>query len=159
MGLAILSVLFVWAADCYFRETNTLYSALYFLSIIEDLSIAYYLYMFVLGNVPGERDLALSSFAFHLVLNFAFIFIHLRGIAGDPTPQYKQLKRDFKCTYHCCNIMTYLFNFKMSLFLISYFFGRVRFAGRFSSDNWQKFNTFSVLWLLSVYSCFMIDFY
>jgi hypothetical protein len=146
-------------ADCCYKETNTLCSVIYFLSFVEDLAIAYYIYMFILNEVPGDRSLALSSFAFHFLLNFAFIFIHLKGIAAEPSAQYKQLKRDFSYTYWCCNILTYIFNFKMALILISYFFGRVRFAGRFTSDNWQKFNTFSVLYILTVYITFVADFY
>lgn len=35
----------------------------------------------------------------------------------------------------------------------------MRFAGRFSSDNWQYFNTFSVLYILAVYLPFVADFY
>lgn len=157
--MCIILILFTWAADTMFRETETLHSVLYFLSLLEDATIGYYLYMYILGKVPGDRSLALSSFAFLAVLNIAYIFIHLRGIQGQPSPQYKQVRRDFKCTYWCCNLLAYALNFKMSLILISYFFGRVRFAGRFTSDNWQKFNTFSVLYMITVYATFLIDFY
>jgi hypothetical protein len=79
----------------------------------------------------------MASIIFHFILNFGFIFIHAKGIQTKPTPQYRQLKRDFTYSYYFCNVLTYIFNFKIALFQISYFGGRVRYAGRFSSDNWQ----------------------
>lgn len=65
-----------------------------------------------------------------------FVFIHITSIQKDATPQYRQLRKDFTCSYWFFNLLSYCLNFKMSLVLISYFCGRVRFAGKFSSDNW-----------------------
>jgi len=47
----------------------------------------------------------------------------------------------------------------MSLFLISSFAARPRFSGTFNNDNWQKFNLFSILYIVLVYIPFVSDFY
>jgi hypothetical protein len=159
IGTAVVMILFTWMADCCARETDILHSLVYFLGYLENATMGYLAYKWVIGEVPGDRSLAQASFAFHLLLNWVFVFIHCRGILAAPSPQYRQLRKDFWCTFWCCNVLAYALNFKMALILVSYFCGRVRFAGRFTSDNWQQFNTFSVLYILLVYLPLLGDFY
>lgn len=52
-----------------------------------------------------------------------------------------------------------MINFKISVFLISSFGARPRWSGRFSTENWQKFNLFSILYVMLVYLPFLADFY
>jgi len=47
--MCILLIVFVWIADCFSRETNIFHSVLYFLSLLEDVTILYYIYMLILG--------------------------------------------------------------------------------------------------------------
>jgi hypothetical protein len=101
----------------------------------------------------------MASFASHFLLNTIFIVVHIKSIMLGASLEYKQVLKDFRFTYWCCNGMAYMCNFKMSLILISSFFGRPRFGGTFNTDSWQKFNIFSVLYVLMVYIPFVGDFY
>lgn len=77
---AVLIIIFVWMVDCCFRDTNILHAVVFFLSFVEDACMVMLVYIFAMGDVPGDRSLALASIIFHLLLNFGFIFIHAKGI-------------------------------------------------------------------------------
>lgn len=152
-------ILLNWLIDCCFKKNQMTHAITFSLGILEDVVIAYWLYKYYIGEVPGDRTLAFASFIAHVSLNTLFILVHICSIASDPTSQYKELKKSHKITYYGCNLLAYLLNFKISLILISHYFNAFKFSGSFSSDNWQRFNVFSMLYILAVYLVFIGDFY
>lgn len=148
-----------WIADCCDRSTDIMHSMMYFLGFLEVGLIFVLLYMGSIGKVSGDRSLALVSFAMFFLLNLIFMVIHQKSIIEGSSLEYKQVQKDFKYTFLCCNCLSYCCNFKMSLILISQFYGRPRFGGTFNNDSWQKFNTFAVLYIILVYIPFVADFY
>lgn len=159
LGATLFFIVLSWLADCCYRQTNILHCLVYFLSYVEMAIIAYLIYIYYLGEVKGDRSLTMASFAMQLVLNLIFIVVHTKGIIPNSTMQYKQLQRDYKKTFWFFNYQAYFLNWKMSLMLISYFFGIVGFAGKFNQDNWQIVNTFSVLYILGVFLPMIADYY
>ena len=55
--------------------------------------------------------------------------------------------------------MAYLFNFKISIMMVSNFGALPRFGANYTPDNWAKFNIFSGLYIVLVYLPFALDFY
>lgn len=148
-----------WLIDCCFSQNLMTHCIVFCLGILEDVVIAYWLYKYFTGEIPGDRTLAFVSFIAHGSLNTLFILAHSCLIASRPTQQYKELKKSYKLTFYGCNLLAYLLNFKMSLILISHFLNAFKFSGTFSSDNWQWFNVFSMLYIMLVYLVFIGDFY
>ena len=94
-----------------------------------------------------------------ILLNMIFIVVHCKVILDNATTEYKMVLNKYKCSSYLINWMSYIFNFKMSLCLVSSFCGRQRFSGTFTDDDWQKFNMIGVLYIALVYFPFIADFY
>jgi len=159
LGAAVFFMMLSWVADCCDRATNILHSVLYFLSYLEVALMGLLGYYYAIGDVKGDRNLTMAAFASHILLNLLFVVVHLKSILDTSSAEYRQVLKDFRGTFWCCNGVAYLLNFKMALILVSQFWGRPRFGGTFNADSWQKFNIFSVLYIILVYLPFMGDFY
>jgi len=156
---AFFFVVVVLCVDCFRKSTNFLQALLFFLSFLEVAVWCMMIFLYGIGKVEGHRSLSVVSFAVQDLLNLFFIPVHLKLMMPAASPEYKQVFEEYKCSSWTLQIIAYLFNFKMSLILISSFAARPRFSGTFSGDSWQKFNLFAILYIVLTYLPFMFDFY
>lgn len=155
----VLIFILVLLVDCCWKSTNFLHSILFFYSFLEDACWGFMLYLYFTGEVEGDRSLSVVSLGSHLFLNLVFVVVHCKLVMSKASPEYKQVFKEFKCSSWTIQLLSYFLNFKMSLMLISSFAARPRYSGTFNSDSWQKFNIFSVLYIILVYATFTVDFY
>ena len=136
IGASIVFFLFVLLIDCCCRSTNFLHSLLFFLAIVEDAVLGYLVWMWLQGEIDGDRSLTLLSLGIQALLNLIYMIVHAKLILRNGSPEYKQVFKTYCCTSWCFQILTYLLNFKMSLILVSNFAERPRFSGTFNNDSW-----------------------
>ena len=91
----------------------------------------------------------------YVCINCVHAIIHPRYMVPNTLYSYKQLLTDYKCGTFIARAISYLFSFKFSLILVSYFFGSARLKGDYSAMNWKQFNRFSLAFCLFPYTCMM----
>jgi hypothetical protein len=73
--------------------------------------------------------------------------------------KYQKILDEYTWSSRFVNFSAYCFNFKLCVFLLSNFAELPRFDGEWTGDNWQKYCTFSAVYMAFVFLPFMIDFY
>jgi hypothetical protein len=136
LGAAVVCFIVVLFVDCCCKSTNFLHSLLFFLALLEDAVVGFLIYMWIIGEVEGDRSLTLLSLSVHCLLNIIFMIVHLKLMLKNGSPEYKQVYKNYCCTSWLFQTMGYVLNFKISLILVSSFASRPRFSGTFNNDSW-----------------------
>ena len=136
LGTAVLMFLVVLITDCVKRSTNFLHSILFFFSFLEVGAWGYLIYLWAVGRVEGNRQLTMVSLGVQVLINLVFCAVHYKVMQPNAAPELKQVFKEYKRSSWCIQILAYLFNYKMSLMLISSFAARPRFSGRYNNDSW-----------------------
>jgi hypothetical protein len=159
LGASVVCFLIVFIVDCCKRSTDFLQSLLFLLCWCEDGVLGYLLWMWWQGEVEGDRSLTVISLGVEVLLNLCFMAVHCKLMIRNGSPEYRQVFKEYKGTSWCISLLSYLLNFKMSVFLVSSFAARPRWSGTLNHDGWQKFNIFALLYIGLVYLPFTADFY
>ena len=139
------------------RASNFKESLIAFWSIPEVMSWACLIW-FMWHRVSTESyatSLACIGAIFYVCLNSVHAVIHPRYMVPNTLYSYKQLLINYKCGTFVARAIAYLFSFKFSLVLVSYFFNSPRLKGDYSAMNWKQFNRFSLAFILLPYACMM----
>jgi hypothetical protein len=92
--------------------------------------------MWWLGEVEGDRSLTVISLGVEVLLNLCFMAVHLKLMIRNGSAEYRQVFKEYKGSSWCISILSYLVNFKMSVFLVSSFAARPRWSGTLNHDGW-----------------------
>lgn len=85
--------------------------------------------------------------------------VHCKLMVRNGSAEYKQVFKEYPCSSWFISAISYLLDFKLSVFLVSSFAARPRWSGTLNQDGWQKFNIFALLYIGLVYLPFTADFY
>ena len=88
LAAAAMFFLVVLLVDCCKKSTNFLHSLLFFLAILETTILGYYSWMWVAGEVKGDRSISLVSIGLFILLNLVFIPIHFKLIFEKASEDY-----------------------------------------------------------------------
>lgn len=127
-----------------------------FLSVPELMS--WFLLTFLMYDKIGQAIPTLAAagaILMYVIINFFHAVVHPRKIVPKSLDNYKALYTQYKCTTYPTMFIAYIFSFKYSLLLISYFWLRPRWSGDYSPANWFVFNCFSFLFLILPYPAMM----
>ena len=91
------------------------------------------------------------------LVNLVHACIHPRIMVPHTLFSYKTLITNYKCSTFLFRFISYVFTFKFSLILVSYFWMRPRFKGDYSAHNWKTFNRLSISWIILPYPIMMIS--
>jgi hypothetical protein len=92
-----------------------------------------------------------GALGFYLILNLVHAIVHCRSIVPQSLQSYKVLHTNYKCNTYFVRTLSYLFSFKFSLILVSYFFMRPQYKGDYSQANWRAFNRINLVFLILPY--------
>lgn len=81
--------LIVFIVDCVKRSTDFLPSLLFLLSWCEDGVLIYLLWMWVQGEVEGDRSLTVISLGVEVLLNLCFMAVHCKLMVRNGSPEYR----------------------------------------------------------------------
>ena len=98
-----------------------------------------YRYREKFNPVPTDPvfSLAVIAILLYCIVNWVHMCIHPRKMVPNTLFSYKTLLTNYKCSTWCFQVISYLFTFKFSLILVSYFWLRPRFRGDYSALNWK----------------------
>jgi hypothetical protein len=88
LALAGFFFLVVFLVDCYAESTNIMHSVLPFYSLLEVGAWGALIWLYITGEVEGERVLSVFSFCAHLILNVIFTVVHFKFIMPRSSPHY-----------------------------------------------------------------------
>lgn len=108
--------------------------------------------------IPQEPCFVLCCLALLLyaIINLVHACIHPRKMVPNSLFSYKTLLTNYKCSTFIFRIISYIFTFKFSLILVSYFWLRPRFRGDYSALNWKQFNRLSIVFICLPYPLMML---
>lgn len=149
----------MFIVDCVKRSTDFLQSLLFLLTWCELAVVLYLVLMWVRGEVEGDRSLTVISLGVQALLNLCFMGVHCKLMVRNGSAEYKQVFKEYPGSSWFISAISYLLDFKLSVFLVSSFAARPRWSGTLSQDGWQKFNIFALLYIGLVYLPFTADFY
>ena len=112
------------------------------------------LYYFKTGPL-GAFMLAAAALFIYAVINFSHAIVHPRKMVPNSHNSYKALGIEYKHSTLFLQVISYIFSFKFSLILVSYFWLRPRFKGDYSKLNWMQFNKFSLIFIILPYATMM----
>ena len=98
--------------------------------------------------LKGEAALAILATGIYVIINLVHACVHSRKMVPRSLISYKTLVNEYKCSTWFFRLLSYLFSFKFSLILVSYFFLRPRFKGDYSVVNWKQYNRFALSFFL-----------
>ena len=88
-------------------------------------------------GLKSATALAILATGIYVIINLVHACVHSRKMVPRSLISYKTLVNDYKCSTWFFRLISYLFSFKFSLILVSYFFLRPRFKGDYSVVNWK----------------------
>ena len=91
------------------------------------------------------------------ILNLMHAYIHPFKMAPNSMFSYKLLLNNYKYSSWTLRIISFIFSFKFSLILVSYFWMRPRLKGDYSAHNWKQFNKLSIAFILLPYPLMMLS--
>lgn len=108
--------------------------------------------------VPAEPNFILAALGLllYFIINFVHACIHPRKMVKNSLFTYKTLLVNYPCSTFLFRIISYIFSFKFSLILVSWFWLRPRFKGDYSALNWKQFNRLSIVFICLPYPVMMI---
>lgn len=119
------------------------------LSIPEILSWANFIVFLIYRlGLKGSAAMAILATGIYVIINLVHACVHSRKMVPRSLISYKTLVNEYKCSTWFFRLLSYLFSFKFSLILVSYFFLRPRFKGDYSVVNWKQYNRFALSFFL-----------
>ena len=109
-----------------------------------------------LGVENLSTILAGTALLCSVIINLIHAWFYPRNIVPKALPNYKVLFVKHKCSTYAVVTASYIFSFKFSLMLVSYFWVHPRYSGDYSSVAWTYFNRFSFLFLVVPFPLMMI---
>ena len=162
IGTGLVAFIVIWISECVTKSESRFKEAFIAFWSLPEVA-AWYTFVIMVGwryreKLPDDPVFILGCLALLLyaIVNAVHACIHPRKMVPNTLFSYKTLLTNYKCSTFLFSVISYLFTFKFSLILVSYFWLRPRFRGDYSALNWKQFNRLSIVFICLPYPVMMI---
>lgn len=147
--MAIVSFFIILGSECITRRESRFKEAFIAMLAFPEIGswITFLVFHYFRRGYLGSFALGSIAFFVYIIINLLHACIHPRLMVPYSLASYKSLISNYKNSTNLIRCLSYMFSFKFSLILVSYFCMQPRFKGDYSAVNWRQFNRFNLAFI------------
>lgn len=137
--MGIVSFFIILGSECMTKRESRFKEAFIAILAFPELGswIAFLVFHYFRRGYLGSFALGSIAIFVYLIINLLHACIHPKLMVPYSLASYKALISNYKTSTNFIRFLSYMFSFKFSLILVSYFCMQPRLKGDYSAVNWR----------------------